>query len=845
MSPGCPVVLSLAKATKDYYLQKLGEITPREDYYLQGGTATGVWWGSGAADIGLSGSVSAEGLVRMFDGEHPVTGDQMGVRLRRNGVAAWDVTFSADKSVSLLWALGDESTRREVMEAFDTATSEAVAYLESVASSTRGAKRERTVDDDGVERTRVVTWPIETTGYVAALFTEFTSRADDPQLHAHVVVANKVQGTDGKWRSLDGRRLYRHQLAAGYLHEAVLRHELTRRLGVGWQPLRNGVGDIAGFERTQIEAFSQRRQQAEEWREDKGLPETPAARQAAVLATRISKGNHPLGELEVEWRRRAIEVGLTPERIAQILATGAGLVRVEVDRLTKDLCSEEGLTATNSTFGRADAVKAIAGSFPTGAPALVVQGLVDGFLARPEVTELPELAADGERRYTTTELLELERKIVERTDEPASLRWRVPAGVARSITALYSHLNDDQLEMVTRFATSGAAIDIGVGPAGSGKTTVMSAVYDLARLSGTPIVGAALAAKAAVGLQTATGIPSSSLAALERRIRTDGGLPDGVIVVIDEASMVGTRQLASLSDQVDAALGKLILVGDPHQLPELHAGGLFGVLSQLPSAVTLTENHRQQQAWERQALAELRDGSPARALAAYRRHGRLVVGADRSDTLNRVVSDWYRHVTDTADPSGALMLAYDRETVSDLNRLARRHFVAAGVLDGPALDACDHQYQRGERVMCLTNQSGLGVLNGDLGTVTAVDTRTRALTVRLDRHPETVDLPSWYLDQGHVDHGYALTGHKAQGVTVDRTFSVVGPQVNREWFHVAMSRGRDSNTAYLTATPGGDTLDPCGHVAHLDDTPTDPTEVALERVRRSRRQQAGIELTLG
>ena len=130
------------------------------------------------------------------------------------------------------------------------------------------------------------TWPIATSGYVAASFTEFTSRADDPQLHTHVVVANKVKGIDGVWRTVDGRLLYRHQLAAGYLHEAVLRKELTERLGVRWQPVRNGMADIEGFTRSQIEAFSRRRDQLETWRQEQGLPDTPAARQVAVLATR-------------------------------------------------------------------------------------------------------------------------------------------------------------------------------------------------------------------------------------------------------------------------------------------------------------------------------------------------------------------------------------------------------------------------------------------------------------------------------------------------------------------------------------------------------------------------------
>ncbi len=325
-------MLSLAKAAKDYYLRKLGEISPGEDYYLRGGTATGRWRGNGATELGLKGTVSAESLVRLFDGQHPATGERLGRSLRKDGVAAWDVTFSADKSVSLLWALGDPDTRQQVLEAFEAATSQALGYLESVASSTRGASKTPLLDDqgnpilgeDGSPKFRVVTWPIPTSGYVAASFTEFTSRADDPQLHTHVVVANKVKGTDGVWRTVDGRLLYRYQLAAGYLHEAVLRRELTERLGVRWQPVRNGMADIEGFTRPQIEAFSRRRHQLETWCQDQGLPDTAAARQVAVLATRAPKQDHPLAELEAEWKQRAVEVGLTPDRLTQTVGCESG-----------------------------------------------------------------------------------------------------------------------------------------------------------------------------------------------------------------------------------------------------------------------------------------------------------------------------------------------------------------------------------------------------------------------------------------------------------------------------------------------------------------------------------------
>ena len=174
------------------------------------------------------------------------------------------------------------------------------------------------LNDNGTPKFRVETWSILTEGLVAASFTEFTSRADDPQLHTHVVVANKVKGNDGIWRSVDGRLLYRHQLAAGYLHEAVLRGELTRRLGGRWQSVHNGMADIEGFDRHQIEAFSRRRHQAEAWREEQGLPDTAAARRVAVLPTRNPKQDHPLVELEVEWRHRADQVGLTADRVVSV-----------------------------------------------------------------------------------------------------------------------------------------------------------------------------------------------------------------------------------------------------------------------------------------------------------------------------------------------------------------------------------------------------------------------------------------------------------------------------------------------------------------------------------------------
>ncbi|MCH8899158.1 MAG: AAA family ATPase [Acidobacteria bacterium] len=402
-------------------------------------------------------------------------------------------------------------------------------------------------------------------------------------------------------------------------------------------------------------------------------------------------------------------------------------------------------------------------------------------------------------------------------------------------------LTDGQRDMVRRFATSGDAIDIGIGPAGTGKTAVMAVIAQLAAVTGTPIVGAALAARAAAGLESATGIPSTTLTRLIGQSRDQGGLGGGTVVVVDEAGMVGTRQLTAVSDVVEQAQGKLILIGDDRQLAEIDAGGLFGALIDRLPTIELTDNVRQRDVWERVALAELRDGSVTRAIGMYRQHKRLVVGHDRQDTMARAVGDWYRHVTATGDLTSGLLIAYHNDTVAELNQRAHAYLGASKQLHGPALRAGEQVFEAGDRILCRKNRSRLGVLNGDLGTVIAVDRDLGNLTVRLDRDPETRELPCWYLTAGHVDYGYALTGHKAQGVTTGRTFTIIDGATDRQWAYVAMSRGRQTNTLYLANPEPG--AEPCTHLSHPDRR--DPLDALTASLGRSSTQTAAIDQVVG
>lgn len=849
-------MLSLAKARKDYYLQKLGEISPREDYYLRGGTATGHWHGQGAASQGLQGTVSTEGLVRLFDGQHPATGEQLGRQIRKDAVAAWDLTFSADKSISLLWALGDSETRIHVLEAFEEATKEAVAYLECVASSTRGARRVRLLGEDGSHlvdatgqpRYRTETWPIETTGYLAAWFTEYTSRADDPQLHSHVVVGNRVRGNDGKWRTLNGRLLYRHKLAAGYIHEAELRARLTQRLGVRWQPVVHGMADIQGFTREQIEAFSQRRQQINKTRDELGVEDTAANNATITLATRGAKTNRPLADLIPEWQQRAEEVGLTPERIASVLNHSRQITQPDLEELFIGLLSETGLTAEDATFGQPEVITAVAEAHPEGGSRREIEELADHCIRQPDVVPLlhlqpmgealntapappsePERTAERvfERRYTTTEMLATEQRVVDRAVSGIGAgRWSTPELIIDKTLSKHPTLTHGQRQLVRQLATSGNVVDIGLGPAGSGKSTALSLIRRLAEQTSTPILGCALAARAAAGFKNATGIPSTTLTRLLGEAETTGGLPSGSIVVVDEASMVGSRHLARLTDQIETAAGKLVLLGDDHQLPEIQAGGLFHVLTNRLPAIRLTENVRQVEAWEREALQELRSGSISRAVAMYKIRGRIHTAPTAEETNQRAVDAWHADVKQFGDPADVLLIAHRNQTVEDLNQFARHRMTEAGLVRGPTINVGTRSLQAGDRVVCRKNVSRLGVNNGDLATITAVDPKSNAVSIRLDHNSKRRRLPAWYLDSAYLDYGYAITCHKAQGATAAATHVVITEGIDREWVYVAMSRGRDSNRIHLAEA---DTHETCLHFPHDGGSTLDGLVASLGR----------------
>jgi conjugative relaxase-like TrwC/TraI family protein len=758
----------LAPGRAEYYLDTVAQ--GAEEYYVGSGEAPGRWLGRGAERLGLTGEVGGTELRRVLDGSAPDGRPLLSSKGPKH-MAGYDFTFNAPKSVTLLFALGSPEVRQQVRDAHEAAVDAVVAVMENEACRVRRGRGGATV--------------LPGDGFVAAAFRHRTSRAGDPHLHTHVVVANVAHArSDDRWTALDGRHLYTWCRTAGFLYEAQLRAELTRRLGVTWQQPRNGLADIAGISKRVIDHFSQRRRQIVDRMALVGSLGGRGA-QVAAYATREAKDTSvPYTALQQWWTERADKVGLDRRTLAATCDTTdrhhPTRNATEIRDLYRRLDAPNGITEHRSTFDRRDVIRHLCDYLAAGATTDEVLQLADGYLDSHHVVALAEPGidriqrADGRRapvpvdarRWTTPDLLWVEKHLI----AMAAHRRGAGAGLAHpehvdAAIAARPSLGDEQETMVRRICSSGDGVEVVPGVAGSGKTHALAAAHEAWRDSGRTVSGTALSAQAARQLEAGSGIPSLTIARLRKALdRPDEGVfGPGHVLVVDEAAMVGTRTLADLVSQTHKAGAKIVLVGDACQLPEIEAGGAFAGLTHRSDPARLTTNRRQHERWERQALADLRLGKAPEAVAAYQAHDRIHHELDPARSRDDMVDRWRNTAGNGVD---VLMLASHHEAVRDLNARARRRLLDADELTGPQVLIGEREFAVGDQVLGLTNDYGTGMLNGMRGTVTAIDEAHQQL------HIDTADgatrrVPFAYAEAGHLAHGYAMTIHKAQGATCD------------------------------------------------------------------------------
>jgi conjugative relaxase-like TrwC/TraI family protein len=817
-------LVKISPSSWSYYASEVAD--GREDYY-QESEVPGRFLGRGATALGFAGDdVSAEALERLFGhGTDPRDGEKLGQNFdeRRNAVAGFAVTFAPPKSVSALWAVGPDHIADEVIKAHLVAMNEAFSFLEDNASFTRRGR-------GGVHQ-------VDTEGFLAASFTHRTSRAADPQLHSHVLIANKVRADGGKWLAIDGRELFSHQTAAGMLYKAALRAELSSRLGVLWTAVdEKGIAEIVGVPAALTEAWSKRRRQVQELgarliaereaRTGRRLSpnERAACFQVAAYRTRARKveKDTPTEVLRARWTKEAEHWGHAPGTWVPLLTrhhqrapklSNAQILSLAVARLED----------TAATWTRAEAVEVLS-TLVTGTSAKEVretlESLAERLLRHPEVTSLaaplparpPEslrrrdgmavVERHGATRYTTKATLSREAFILEAAENGRAAKVAIVSGRELAVVLRRASLGEDQARAVRELVEGGERIACLVGPAGAGKSRALEAARLAWAGAGFRPIGLAPSAMAAGVLAEEAGLRSETLAKfLLDRARGDPSrvLDSHSVVILDEAAMARTDDLARLVRAVVDAQAKLVLVGDPDQLGAVGPGGVFRTLVGDHPSPELETVRRLAHAWEAAASLRLRAGDPS-ALSDYDSHGRISSGT-KEEMLDRAFAIW-REARDQG--SSVLVMAGDNETAEELARRCQADRVERDEIEPPRVPIASGAVGVGDEVVTLRNdrriRSGRGsfVRNGDRFEVISRGT-DGSLGVRTLDQSSRFSLPSSYVAE-HVALGYALTVHKAQGSTTDKAVVLVDEAMTRPQLYVGMTRGRQINRLLVVST---------------------------------------------
>jgi len=780
-----------AKASALYY----ESLARRDDYYSSQIEPDGYWIGSGAEKLGLRGNLREGELARLLEGFHPTAEKALSRTAGDDHKPGWDCTFSVPKSVSVLWAVADNELRADIERAHGTAVAYATGYLEREAVSTRhglgGTLRQPVMLSGGI---------------VAAAFQHGTSRAIDPNLHTHVIIANVTPR--GRSVDLDTK----HKMSAGALYRCELAHGLR---DMGFAIERDGDSfRVAGVPQSLVEHWSQRR--AEILAELARTGNTSArASEVAALATRQPKEEVSREVLFNRWCVEAKEHGFNAERVSSLCAERTATITADRQLATPSHLMET-VTEKNSTVSRLQILHATA---------LDAQGIADGIRVESRVAEIigdravvtlspkvrsasQEWIKSGER-YTTTDMLEKERVMLDRAQAMSSMQQhRVERSIVDAALQASPTLSDQQRSAVRHLVSDSGGLCVLQGYAGAGKTFVLGVARAAWEAADYQVLGTAVSNRASRQLQTETGMPTWNTTKLQTQLDLKRIVFDRhTILVVDEAGMQSTKQLASLLERAASRGAKVVLVGDTRQLQAIDAGAPMRAIAERIGVCELTDVRRQQSLQDRHVAKLFRDGRAEEALQILGEQGRIHVTRDMR-TAARSAAE--QALGDRDAGKSTLCIAATHSQVRDINTATRVVLKDRGDVarEGVVVKTTGgyREFCEGDRIIfgkkayfgAHTDESRT-VWNGAVGTVISVAQQAdykAKLNIRLDHSNEVIAVHSGEFQQ--LDHGYASTVHKAQGSTVDTCHVLCGELTGREWSYVAGSRHRQEVNFYTS-----------------------------------------------
>ena len=520
--------------------------------------------------------------------------------------------------------------------------------------------------------------------------------------------------------------------------------------------------------------------------------------------------NERLAELDIDARidHRSLEaqgIGLEPQ--SQIGAPaqrieGEGLDVADRAELHREIARNNGariiadpsvaldaITQQQSTFTRCDVAK-FAHRHSDG-----IEQFNEVMGAMRNAPDLVELGQDGrgEDRFTTREMIEAEQRLHRAAELMAEKELHEVSDHDREAALARAEqrglvLSGEQADALAH-VTDGRDLGVVVGYAGTGKSAMLGVAREAWEAAGFEVRGVALSGIAAENLEGGSGISSRTIASMEHGWKNGRGmLTSRDVLVIDEAGMVGTRQLERVLSHAAEAGAKVVLVGDPQQLQSIEAGAAFRSINERHGGVEIHEVRRQREDWQRDATRDLATGRTGHAIHAYDAHDMVHSAETREQARGDLIDRWDRDRQASPD-SSRIILTHTNAEVRELNEAARDRMREARDLGEEVrviVERGDRHFAAGDRVMFLQNERGLGVKNGTLGTIEQVS--AQSMTVQTDDGRSIAfDLK----DYNQIDHGYAATIHKAQGMTVDRTHVLATPGMDAHASYVALSRHRD------------------------------------------------------
>jgi len=762
-----------------------------DDYYLNDAAPSGKWIGKGSLCLGLSGKAVGEEYHHIMKGLSPNGKEPLCAQLGDNHRSGWDLTFSAPKSVSIVWALSDEVLRKKISYAQLTAVKQAISLLEDNAAFTRRG-------EGGTIREQV-------SAFVVASFEHETSRALDCALHTHALVANVAPRKDGTFGTIISNSLYFWQKAAGATYRAELAYQMSR-LGFMVEPDKESFC-LPCIPDSISQHFSKRTEVIKE-----RLKETSASSSASKVGNSIkvtsrqTKQKIDRSQLIEKWQNELNSFGLTNAYLEENRSSSMQAHPLpEIDNMFALL------TEKVAVFRKQDVFQLIAMQLQwLSLSANHIKGMAHTLFADNEIVKLG-VDEKNNAIFTTRQMIRIEKELLEySTSLSKKEAYRLTQeGVNRAINIREQYcgysLSGEQKSALYNVCCEGD-FSILLGSAGAGKSSAMSVLYSVYTENGYSVIGAAIAKKAADNLTEESNIPSFTVAKLitdSQNGRNHFSTAD--VLVIDEAGQLGTKQLHDLLRLANENSVKIIMVGDEKQLQAIEHPGCLRLLSRKLGCSRIEKIQRQRSEWARTAVMLLREGKAAQAMKIFKQKGLLHFEDSSDDTKNLMVETWNKYRSDNPKKA-SILLAQRWIDVNELSERMRTVLQSEGSVSKEEVELdcivskhhCKYKFAEGDRVKFCKNDYRLGVSNGTMGTIKKLlisNSDVKFLILTDDGRLVDISKSSYQSENGRLPLalGYALTVYASQGTTIDGNVYVYWTSgMDRANSYVAGSRHKDS-----------------------------------------------------